>query len=69
MDIWTIFLLLALMSGIMGWFMTPIVNGVLWFCDWRDGMNIDWGLETAFSIAVPFAWMFAIMEIVILYHK
>ncbi len=69
MDLWTIFLLLALMSGIMGWFMTPIVNGVLWFCDWKDGMNIDWGLETAFSIAVPFAWMFAIMEIIILYHR
>ena len=69
MDFWTIILLLAVMAGIMGWFMTPIVNGVLWYCDWKDGANIDWGLETAFSIAVPFAWMFAIIEIVILYHR
>ena len=69
MDIWTFVLLFALLSGIMGWFMTPIVNGVLWFCDWKDGANIDWGLATAFSIAVPFAWMFAIVEIIILYHR
>lgn len=48
--------------------MTPVINGVLWFCDWRDGATIDWGLETAFAIACPFAWMFALIEIIILYH-
>ncbi|MDZ4835835.1 MAG: hypothetical protein SGJ27_18815 [Candidatus Melainabacteria bacterium] len=68
MDMWSFVLMFALLSGIMGWCMTPVINGVLWFCDWRDGATIDWGLETAFAIAVPFAWMFALVEIIILYH-
>ena len=51
----------------MGWTMTPFTNAVLWYCDWRDGTDINWGLDTAFSIAVPFAWMFAIFEIILLY--
>ncbi len=53
----------------MGWTMTPFVNGILWYCDWREGADINWGLDTAFTIAVPFAWMFALFEIILLYCK
>ncbi len=67
MDFWASILLFAFMAGIMGWTMTPFTNAVLWYCDWRDGTDINWGLDTAFSLAVPFAWMFAIFEIVLLY--
>jgi hypothetical protein len=69
MDFWTVILLFAFMAGIMGWTMTPFCNGILWFCDWREGNPINWGMDTAFTIAVPFAWMFAIFEIVLLYSK
>ena len=69
MDPWLIILLLAFMAGIMGWITTPFVNGVLWYCDWREGAPINWGLDTAFAIAVPFAWMFSLLEICLLYMK
>lgn len=67
MDFWSTALLFAFMAGIMGWTMTPFTNAILWFCDWQDGVDINWGLDTAFSVAVPFAWMFAIFEIILLY--
>lgn len=67
MDFWSTALLFAFMAGIMGWTMTPFTNAILWFCDWQDGVDINWGLDTAFSVAVPFAWMFAIFEIIVLY--
>ena len=69
MDIWCIILLCAFMAGIMGWTMAPFTNGILWICDWLDGNEINWGLDTAFTVAVPFAWMFAIFEILLLYSK
>ena len=69
MDFWAILLIFAFMAGIMGWTMTPFVNAVLWYCDWRDGMDINWGLDTVFTIACPFAWFFAIFEIIVLYSK
>lgn len=69
MDFWATILLFAFMTGIMGWTMTPFINGVLWYCDWQDGTDINWGLDTAFSVAVPFAWMFAIFEIILLYAQ
>ncbi len=67
MDFWQIILLTAALAGIMGWSITPFVNGILWYCDWREGVDVPWGLEVAFTIAVPFAWIFATVEIVILY--
>ncbi len=67
MDFWATLLLFAFMAGIMGWTMTPFINAILWYCDWQDGTDINWGLDTAFSVAVPFAWMFAIFEIILLY--
>lgn len=69
MDFWATLLLFAFMAGIMGWTMTPFINAVLWYCDWQDGTDINWGLDTAFSIAVPFAWMFSIFEIIMLYAQ
>ncbi len=69
MDAWVAILLIALLAGVMGWCVTPVVNGILWFCDWREGTPIDWGLEVAFTIAVPFAWTFSLMEIFLIYHN
>jgi len=69
MDMWTVMLLFAFMAGIMGWGMNVFVNAVYWYCEWREGNDINWGLDTAFMVGVPFAWMFAIFEIVLLYCK
>lgn len=69
MDFWSIILIFAFMAGIMGWTVTPFTNAVLWYCDWRDGVDINFGLDTIFTVAVPFAWMFAIFEIILLYCK
>ncbi len=69
MDFWSVMLLFAFMAGIMGWTMTPFVTGILLYCDWRDGAEINWGMEAVFGIAIPFAWMFAIFEIALLYVK
>lgn len=67
MDFWSVLLLVAFMAGIMGWTIVPFTSAVTWYCDWRDGNDINWGLDTAFTIAIPFAWMFAIFEIILLY--
>lgn len=69
MDLWTGLMIIAFMAGIMGWTMTPFLNGILWFCEWRDGGEINWGMDAAFAIAGPFAWIFAIFEIILLYSK
>ncbi len=69
MDLWTCMMIVAFMAGIMGWTMTPFLNGVLWFCEWRDGAEVNWGMDAAFAIAVPFAWIFALFEILLLYCK
>jgi hypothetical protein len=69
MDFWSIVLIFAFMAGIMGWTMVPFQNAILWYCDWKDGIDINWGMDTVFTVAVPFAWMFAIFEIILLYCK
>ncbi|HEY9755523.1 MAG TPA: hypothetical protein V6C97_10205 [Oculatellaceae cyanobacterium] len=68
MSFWSVILLAAVLTGIMGWTLTPLINGILWYCDWKDGQCVPWGLEVAFTIAVPFAWIFAIIELFILYR-
>lgn len=69
MDFWAFIMVLAVLAGIMGWCITPFTNAVLWYCDWRDGLDINFGLDMVFTVAVPFAWIFAILEITILYWK
>lgn len=69
MDIWAIILLFAFMVGIMGWGMNLFVNGILWYCDWREGTEINWGMETFFTLAMPFTWLYTIFLIVVLYIR
>ena len=65
---WTVVLVVAFMTGIMGWVATPVFASAIYlFCNWREGVDINWGLEVAFMIAVPFAWIFFILEVVIVY--
>jgi hypothetical protein len=69
MDMWVVILSAALLAGILGWTMTPFVNGILWFCDWREGENLNWGLNVFYAIAVPFAWLFAVLELYLVYTQ
>ena len=69
MDFWSVMLIFAFMAGIMGWFVTPFTSAVLWYCDWRDGQEVNFANDTIFTLIIPFAWMFAILEIVLLYCK
>jgi len=57
------------MAGIMGWTMAPFTNAVWWYCEWREGRDIDFGFDMVLICSVPFAWMFAIFEIALLYCK
>ena len=66
---WSVFLLLALMSGIMGWIGAWFVTVVLWLSDVREGEPVNWGWNVATTIAVPFTWIFSIMEIIIVYSR
>ena len=54
-------------NGRFDYVSSPFINAILWYCDWQDGTDINWGMDTAFSVAVPFAWMFALFEIILLY--
>jgi hypothetical protein len=49
--------------------MVPFVNGVLWYCNMRDGDDIDWGAEVFFTLAGPLTWIFVIMELFVIYSK
>ncbi len=70
MDFWTIILIVAGFSGIMGWFFTiPLINCMLMYCNWREGIEFDWASEIGFAIAGPLAWFFAFFEIIVLYCK
>lgn len=69
MDFWSVMLIVAVMTGVLGWSTSLFTNAVYWYCDWRDGTEINWGSDVAYTLAVPCAWLFAIFEIVLLYCK
>ena len=72
MDFWSLMLIIVFIvgSGLTGSLFISLFNQcILWFCDWREGADINWGWETFGFLAGPMAWMFAILEIVMLYSK
>ncbi len=69
MDFWAIVLLCAFLFGIMGWGMTLYFYIVYWWCDWQEGNPINWGFDTVTLVTVPFAYLFVIIEIALLYGR
>ena len=70
MDFWSILLICAGMGGIMGWIFTiPLTNCVLMFCEWNDGVDVNWAEQVGYTIAGPLAYLFVIFEIIVLYSK
>ncbi len=70
MDFWSVLLICAGMAGIMGWaFTIPVINGVLIYCSWKEGQDMDWAAEIGWVVAGPFVWLFSIFEIIVLYSK
>jgi hypothetical protein len=51
----------------MGWTSSIFFNAVWWYCDWREGTAINWGWDVGLSLAVPFIWVFSLLEIFVLY--
>jgi hypothetical protein len=39
------------------------------YCNWKEGVEMDWGTDIGFTIAGPLAWLFAFLEIYLLYFK
>lgn len=68
LDFWFIILLIGGLTGILGWSTGLFTNAVWWYCEWREGNHIDFGGDVAWTIAIPFAWLFAIFEIIMLYR-
>ena len=70
MDFWIVVLAVAALVGLNGWWITSLlVSGVVYYSLWEEGIPFDWGFEMGTIIAIPFAWMFAITEIVLTYFK
>lgn len=69
MDFWSLILLITGLSGILGWTTSWFTNGLWWYLEWREGNPVDLGSDIAWTYATPFAWIFAITEIVILYSR
>jgi len=67
MDLWTILLLVSLLTGIMGWGSSILFNALWWVCEWRDGSEINWGWDVGLSLAVPFIWVWSMLMIGVLY--
>lgn len=40
---------------------------MLLYCDWKDGNDIDWGVEMFSMLVGPFAYLFAIFEIILIF--
>lgn len=69
MDFWSVVLLCTGLAGILGWTTSVFTNLVWWYCEWREGNSIDFGSDVAWTVATPFAYLFAIFEIVLLYSR
>ena len=56
--------------GILGWPISSLgVNIVLWYCDYRDGVENNWGSNVFWLLMYPAALCFAWLEIAILYME
>ena len=62
-------MVIALVSTAFGWFFTIPLGCVLWYCDWRDGQDIDWAFYIGTTIAGPACYIFAVAEIWLLYAR
>jgi hypothetical protein len=69
MDFWSVCLIITFLTGIMGWSTSLFTNVVWWYCEWREGNEINFGSDVAWTFAVPFAWLFAIFEIILIFCK
>jgi hypothetical protein len=69
LNFWSIIFLITLMSGVLGWFTSIFTNLVWWACEWWEGNPIDFGGDIAWTICIPFAWLFAIFEMILLYGR
>lgn len=69
MDFWSIILIITAITGLLGFWRVPFWNGMLLFCDWKDGNDIDWGVEMFSMLVGPFAYLFAIFEIILIFHN
>lgn len=72
LDFQSILLIVAIVIAfgtLQGFVFGVINNCILLYCDWRDGVDIDWGSGIGFIIAGPIAWLFTIFEVILLYWK
>jgi len=67
-SVWELIQICALWAGISGMLTSPIFIGVLWYCDWTDDTPINFCFDAVTAVATPFAWVFAILQIIILYR-
>ncbi|MBI1270170.1 hypothetical protein GC174_07045 [bacterium] len=68
MDIWFVFLWIAFLIGILGWPISSLFcNAVLWYCDFQDGTENNWGSNVFWLLMYPASLTFAWMEIILLY--
>lgn len=69
MDLFWIILLITALTGVLGWSTSLFTNLVWWWCEWREGNEINWGSDVAYSFFVPLAFIFPIVEIILMYSK
>lgn len=61
----TMFSLLWFVFGVMG-FTANLFFRVIWlYCEWQEGAQIDWSRQLMLTFAVPAAWSFAMMELML----
>ena len=60
--------MIILIIGVSGWPVASLgCNIVLWVCDWKDGIENDWGSNVFWLLVGTMAMAFAWLEIAILY--
>ena len=68
MDPWIIILFVAAFTGICGWPISSLFcSFVLYYCDWRDGEENNWGSNVFWLLFYPAAVTYSILVIAVLY--
>ena len=67
--IWFAILVLVFILLTDSWHVRFFNTAILLFSDWREGLPVNWGWEAFCYFVYPLVWVFAMLEIYILYFR
>lgn len=53
--------------GVFGWTANIFYRAVVIYCDFNEGLEIDWGKQIFLTVLIPIGYLFPMLEIVLIY--